>query len=58
MKKTYSAPTTQVVKLHLESTMLTGSTKTVNKTSTQVGADVSLSNEQAWGTPIWGSDED
>ncbi len=59
MKKTYSAPTAQVVTLHMESTMLTGSdTKIVNKNSTEVGTDASLSNEQVWGSPIWSSEED
>ncbi len=60
MKKTYSAPTAQALQLHLESAMLTGSdTKNVEKTSTEVGADASLSNDRAWNTSSWaGSDED
>ena len=55
MKKQYMAPKTLVVNLHAEDAMLAASRSVDINNSSEVGAGSTLSNEQGWNQPIWGT---
>ena len=54
MKKQYTSPAACAVALCVETTLLTGSLKTIVDDDNAVNTDATLSNEKGWHSPIWG----